>query len=171
MSGTAQAATTVTWGSWKFYHQEKSQICWAAAAKSVVHRVKVTEPSQCTLVNAGKNVTNCPNVGGTFTEVNRALSSQGVTKTSVASGTPSWANLRTWTTTNGGAITGFIWANGSGHAVPVAGTDAASTKVYVVRIREGSVDANWFTYSVFTSGNTTIWGQKYTISGYVGAWR
>ena len=170
--GVARAATTVTWGQWKFYYQEKSNICWAAASKSLVHRVKVVEYTQCSLVDAGLQTTGCPNQTGTVYNVDRAIRAKGVSKTTVsAAGKPSWADLRTWTTTNGGAITAIAWSAGGGHAVPIAGTDAASTQVYVVNISTTSVVAGWYPYSDFVAGSSKIFNKSFTVSGYIGAWR
>jgi|GEM_PF-1182224 len=171
-AGVAHAATTVTWGQWKFYYQEKSNICWAAASKSVVHRVTGVEYTQCSLVNAGLKTTGCPNQTGTVYDIDRAIKAMGVTHTTVSpSGRPAWANLRTWTTTNGGAITGAVWGSGGAHAVPIAGTDLASTNVYVVKISTTAVTAQWYPHTTFNAGSSTIFGQPFTVQGFVGAWR
>lgn len=67
------------------YNQTQSNICWATAVQIVAKKIVNTNRTQCQYVNSGKQVSNCPNLGGSTDDIHRALTSGGLTTGSVVS--------------------------------------------------------------------------------------
>lgn len=172
MGGSAYAATyplkSLAWGSWTQYSQQESNWCWAAAAKIMVQRVQGTSPSQCTLVQRGKNITTCPNQTGTMAQMSAAIYTSGVTTYGTYTGTVGWTTVRTRTTNSGGVLHRIEWANGNGHIAPLIGTRTSpSNQVYMTRIQTTAISGSWVNYSSFAAGTGGQGISIYTPTHYI----
>lgn len=143
------------------YKQEKSNWCWAAAAKTIVKYQTGRVISQCELVKDGKNSSSCGNVTGSKSNVMNTLNKNGVNP-----GTErklDWATVVAEMNLSRPVYSSIIWRSGGGHAHVIRGyynTGYSYGVSYVDPATGTTTSREWGTYmsnSSWTTGTGLIY--------------
>ena len=154
----AQAAETVL--SVTPYTQEKSNWCWAAAAKMIIRHQTGRVVAQCTIVKQAKGTAACNNVTGTNTNVWNVLNRNGVN-----GGTHrrlDWDTVGAEMRLSRPVYSRIAWRSGGGHAHVIRGyysTGYSSGVSYIDPLSGTSTSREWSFYvsnSEWTMGNGLI---------------
>jgi len=147
-------------------NQEKSQWCWVTAPQIIIQYHLGSAPSQCTLVQRGKNIKTCPNEPGTLSETQRAMTKSGISNGgTIVSGTVSFNTIKSNINNYRPMILRKEWKDGKGkktgigHLTVVHGfnDDSSTAKVYIVRIRESNSYKDTVLYSELLNNPKFVW--------------
>lgn len=146
------------------YKQEKTNWCWAAAAKTIIKYQTGRIIAQCQLVKDGKNSSACDNVTGTKSNVWNALNKNGVN-----GGTErvlDWATVVAEMNLNRPVYSSIKWRSGGGHAHVIRGyynTGYSDGVSYVDPFTGTTTSREWSNYrsnSEWTAGTGLIYLYK-----------
>ena len=146
------------------YIQEKSNWCWAAAARTIVRSATgdTSPPSQCQLVKWGKNSSACSNVTGTFgANVSRALVQGDVLSPgSVTSGAKSFSAVRGEIDSGRLMMIRWGWTSGGGHMLVLRGYNTSGNMINYVNPLKSTYQVK--SHASLRSGSNYTWTHSRT---------
>lgn len=147
------------------YVQEKSNWCWAAASRTIIHHITGTAASQCKLVEWGKDTSSCANVTGSFGKnVSQALAKGGVGNVGTFGAfTISYSYLQGELDAGRLVMIRWAWSTGGGHMLVLRGYDTSTSTVSFVNPEKSAFQSD--TYDHIVQFSTHTWTHtRYDIS-------